>query len=274
MPRVSERAGSDDAGQHSAQRPRSGCTRDATCPRPGPPAALRRRRPRRRTVLGPGRPLRRLAAGRARPPDWMSPGPGGDQLTAGFDVHQDSAVVAALAGCVLVDADHPRRRHFRLGKRVDQAQDRAPAHGHAEDGGQPGAGPAGQGETECGQGRAQSFRALTVSAGQAGYLLHEGPARAHGFPAPEPPDAKLQHNPSPGARHVGGKTQVGTMNAGRPGPTLRAGAASRGALPINTHHRDVHVHRQHRDVRDRREQQLLQTEHDFFHGPELSAQLP
>lgn len=61
--------------------------------------------------------------------------------TAGFDVHQDSAVVAALVGCVLVDTDHSRRRHVRLGKRVDQAQDRAPAHGHAEDGGQPGARP-------------------------------------------------------------------------------------------------------------------------------------
>lgn len=81
---------------------------------------------------------------------------------AGFDVDRDGAVVAALAGGVLVDADHPRRGHFRLGQRVDQAQDGAPAHGHAEDGSQPGAGPAGQGETDCGQGRTQPLGALAI----------------------------------------------------------------------------------------------------------------
>ncbi|WP_406310845.1 hypothetical protein [Streptomyces sp. NBC_00623] len=35
--------------------------------------------------------------------------------TAGFDIHQNSAVMAALAGGVLVDADYPRRRRLRLG---------------------------------------------------------------------------------------------------------------------------------------------------------------
>lgn len=35
--------------------------------------------------------------------------------TAGFDIHQKSAVMAALAGGVLVDADYPRRRRLRLG---------------------------------------------------------------------------------------------------------------------------------------------------------------
>ncbi|GHK05613.1 hypothetical protein SY2F82_74100 [Streptomyces sp. Y2F8-2] len=34
--------------------------------------------------------------------------------TAGFDVHQDSAAVAVLAGGVLVDADDPRRGLLRL----------------------------------------------------------------------------------------------------------------------------------------------------------------
>ncbi|GAA0451840.1 hypothetical protein GCM10010361_14900 [Streptomyces olivaceiscleroticus] len=134
--------------------------------------------------------------------------------------------------------------------------------------------PSGQGEAECGQGRAQSFRALTVPTGQAGYLLHEGPARADGVPAPESPDAKLQRNPSPGARHVDRKPQVGAVNAGRADPTIRAGVAARGALHVNTHYCDVHVHRQHRDIRVRREQQFLQREHDLFHDPELSAQIP
>lgn len=183
-------------------------------------------------------------------------------------------VVAALAGGVLVDADHPRRGHFRLGQRVDQAQDGAPAHGHAEDGSRPGAGPAGQGETDCGQGRTQPLGALAMPAGQAGYLLHEGSARAHGVPAPEPPNPELEYDASSGARYVGGKPQVGAVNPGRPGSAPRTGGAGRGAVRVNAHHLDIHVHRQHRDVRDRWEQQLLQPEHDLFHGPELSAQPP
>lgn len=59
--------------------------------------------------------------------------------TAGLNVHQHGAVVAALSGGVLVDADHPRCGHLRLRQSVDQAQYRAPADGHAEDGSQPGA---------------------------------------------------------------------------------------------------------------------------------------
>ncbi|OEJ35204.1 hypothetical protein BGK67_31320 [Streptomyces subrutilus] len=46
---------------------------------------------------------------------------------AWLDVHEDGAVVAALAGCVLVDADRPRGRDFRLRQYVDQPQDRAAA---------------------------------------------------------------------------------------------------------------------------------------------------
>ncbi|MFE2267606.1 hypothetical protein, partial [Streptomyces griseosporeus] len=41
-------------------------------------------------------------------------------------------------------------------------------------------------------------------------------------------------------------------------------------MRVDAHHLDIHVHRQHRDVRDRRKQQLLQPEHDLFHGPEPS----
>ena len=69
-----------------------------------------------------------------------------------LDVDEDRAVVAALAGGVLVDADDPGRGHFRLGKCIDQAKDGAPADGHPEDGGQAGAGPARQGKPHCGQG--------------------------------------------------------------------------------------------------------------------------
>ncbi|KRD23510.1 hypothetical protein ASE41_11290 [Streptomyces sp. Root264] len=109
--------------------------------------------------------------------------------TAGFDVHQDGAVVATLAGGVFVDTYHSRCGHLRFGQRVDETQDRASADGHAKESSQRGAGPAGQGEADCGQGRMQPFGALAVPAGQTGYLLHEGPTWALGVPAPEPPDS-------------------------------------------------------------------------------------
>lgn len=71
--------------------------------------------------------------------------------TAGLHVDEEGAVVAALAGGVLVDADHPRCGDLRFGQRVHQTQDGAPAGRHAENGGQPGSGPACQGETDHGK---------------------------------------------------------------------------------------------------------------------------
>ncbi|MFE7331760.1 hypothetical protein ACFU8W_44095 [Streptomyces sp. NPDC057565] len=40
-------------------------------------------------------------------------------------------------------------------------------------------------------------------------------------------------------------------------------------MHINTHYLDTHVYRQHRDVRHRREQQLLNPECNLFHGPDF-----
>ncbi len=139
-----------------------------------------------------------------------------------------------------------------------------------EDGSQAGAGTAGQGKADCRQGGTQPLGALAIPAGQAGYLLHERLARALGAPAPKPPDPQLEYDASSGARDISEKPQVGAVNPGRPGSASRAGGTDRGALRVNAHHLDVHVHvhRQHRDVRDRREQQLLQPEHDLFHGPD------
>lgn len=67
------------------------------------------------------------------------------------------------------------------------------------------------------------------------------------------------------------EAQVGAMDPVRPDPTDRARALSV-AVRVDAHYLDIHVHRQHRDVCNRREQQLLQPEHDLFHGPEPSAQ--
>jgi hypothetical protein len=72
----------------------------------------------------------------------MPPGRQQVDRTPGFDVHENGAVVAALAGGVLVDADHTRGGHLRLGKSADQAQDGAPADREPEHGAQASAGPA------------------------------------------------------------------------------------------------------------------------------------
>lgn len=61
---------------------------------------------------------------------------------AGLDVDEDGAVVAALPGRVLVNADNPWCGHLGLGKRVHQTKHRAAADGNAENAGDAGAGPA------------------------------------------------------------------------------------------------------------------------------------
>jgi hypothetical protein len=56
-----------------------------------------------------------------------------------------------------------------------------------------------------------------------------------------------------------------------PDPARRALGFSRSAPHVRARYLDVHVQRQHYDIGDRQKQQLLQPEHEFFRGPELSA---
>lgn len=150
--------------------------------------------------------------------------------------------MAALAGGVLVDADHTRGGHLGLGKSVHQPEHRAAADGHPENAGDAGPGPVREGQTDCGQGRARTFGPLTVSACQAGYLLDEGTACAARVPAGEPTDPQLENNASATARNISGKPQVGTMNSVRSDSADRAHGAVRDALRINAHYLDVHIH--------------------------------
>ena len=142
----------------------------------------------------------------------------------GLDVDENGAVVAALAGGVLVNADHTRGGRFRLGQGVDQAQDGAPADAYPERGGQAGAGAARQREADRGRRRAQPLGPLTVPTGQAGYLLDEGAAGAFRVPAGKPADPQLKNNASSGAGRISRKPQVGTMDPVRPDPARRARA--------------------------------------------------
>lgn len=175
---------------------------------------------------------------------------------------------------VLIDTDRPWRGYLRLRKRADQSEDSAPADGHPEDAGQAGAGPACQGEADRGQGGAKTLGPLAVSAGQAGYLLDEGTPSACDVLTGEPTDPQPEYNASSSTGRISGKPQVGAVNPAGPRPAPWAGGARRSALSVNAHYLDIHVHRHHRDVRDRREQQLLRRSAISSHGPELSAQPP
>jgi hypothetical protein len=192
----------------------------------------------------------------------------------GLDVDEESAVAAALAAGALVDADHPRRWDIGLGQRIDQPEHRAAADGHPENAGDAGPGAARKGQAEYGQGGTQPLGPLTIPTCQAGHLLDEGTAWAARVHAREPTDPQLENNTSATARHISGKPHIVTMNPVRPDSAGRAHGTVRHRLRINAHYLDIHVHRQHRDVRGRREQQLCEPEHNLFHGPELSAKPP
>ncbi len=140
--------------------------------------------------------------------------PVGQQVhwTPAFDVDQDGPVVAAFAGRVLIDADHPRDWNFGVGQRFDQPEHRAAAHGHAEDARQVGTGPTGEGEPDHGQRRPQALGPSAVPTGQAGQLFGEGPPPAGDDRAEEPAEAQTEGDPSASAGHISGKPQVGTVN--------------------------------------------------------------
>lgn len=65
-------------------QPRSGCARDATCPRPVPPAVPRPLRLRRRTAPDRGRPPPPRAVSRAKPRGWTPPCRAAGPLETGF----------------------------------------------------------------------------------------------------------------------------------------------------------------------------------------------
>ncbi|BCK66062.1 hypothetical protein Srufu_000150 [Streptomyces libani subsp. rufus] len=61
------------------------------------------------------------------------------------------------------------------------------------------------------------------------------------------------------------------MHPARPDAAGRAYGPDSRAAGFNTYRLVVHVYRHHRDIRDRREQQLLQPEHHIFHESERSS---
>lgn len=121
---------------------------------------------------------------------------------AGLDVDEDGAVVAALPGRVLVNADNPWCGHLGLGKRVHQRKHRAAADGNAENAAMRAPARPASAKADRRWGRAQPFGPLTVPACQARYLLDEGTACAVRVSAGEPPDPQLKDDPSASAGNV------------------------------------------------------------------------
>lgn len=81
----------------------------------------------------------------------------------------------------------------------------------ADDAGPARVGPAREGETDRGQGRAQPLGPPAVPSGQATYLLDERATSAFGVPAGEPANPQLEYDTSSRTRNIRRKPQVGTV---------------------------------------------------------------
>lgn len=103
--------------------------RGATCPRPGQPAVPRRRLLRRRTGHGRGRQPRHRAAVPAMLPESARPGRAAGRWGAASRYRRGPCRGGGPCGCRTRRRRPPRCGHFRLGKRIDQAKDGAPASG-------------------------------------------------------------------------------------------------------------------------------------------------
>jgi hypothetical protein len=109
-----------------------------------------------------------------------------DRAVAGH-VDQHGAVVTAFAEGKVAGTEHRHRPGRRLGQRLDQPQQRVPAHGHSCGSGQADSGAAGQRQRDLRQQAARQRREPAVRAGQAHHLLGERHRRAGGVAAPETP---------------------------------------------------------------------------------------
>jgi hypothetical protein len=119
----------------------------------------------------------------------------------------------------------------------------------------------------------QALGPPAVPPGRPRHLLDKRPLSARRIRAEEPADPQAEHYPPPRAENIGGKPQVGAVNSPRMAPTAQTRRLGRRTAGLDACRLVVHVHRQHRHVRDRREQQPLQPEQCLFHNAELSATL-
>jgi hypothetical protein len=106
---------------------------------------------------------------------------------ARLDVDHDGAVDTALPERKLVDPDHPRRCIRRIGKRMQNPQDRRTADPDADQIGEPGTRPASERQAKVDQHSSKAFSPAAVSTSQSRYLLDERATWTGCFVTSEPP---------------------------------------------------------------------------------------
>jgi hypothetical protein len=141
---------------------------------------------------------------------------------AGLDVDQDRAVDAAAAEREVVDPEHADRPRLRGRQGHQQPQHAGPPCGHAQRGGQPRPGPAGQRRRDRAERGRQRRGPPRVGRGQAIDLLGERRALAAGRLAEEPAHGQPDHHPPGADRLIGQPPGVAAVDPGRNGPALRA----------------------------------------------------
>ncbi|CAM5249600.1 hypothetical protein SGRIM128S_08909 [Streptomyces griseomycini] len=168
------------------------------------------------------------------------------------------------------DGVEPPREPFALAL-GDQPQHGAAADGHSEDPGRPCTGPPCEREADRGRRPAQTLAPPTVRSDQPRHLLDERQPSARSVRAEEPADVQTDDHPPPRGRHIGWGPRAGAVHPVRPAPAARTLRADRRHAGLDAHRLVAHVRRQHRHVRDRREQQFLQPQRRLLHDAELSA---
>jgi len=152
-------------------------------------------------------------------------GAAGQHVDRSVSVHvqQHGAVDVATTQGEIVDAECSDRARLRQRRRTQQVEQGVPADGHAQLPGQPGAGPAGQGDSDRGQRGPQRRAVSGVRAGQAGDLFDERGPSAGGVVADQPSYQQPDHDRAPGEGGVGQPPVVAAVHPRRFGTAAGTG---------------------------------------------------
>jgi hypothetical protein len=168
----------------------------------------------------------------------MRPQPLGEGvgLAAGQHVHrpvrlhvdQNGGVAVAAAAGELVDAQHPRCDHRRVGNLADDPQHGHPAHRYRELVGQPCAGPPAQRHRHRGHHLSGRAGPPAVPTGQARHLLGERLPHATVAVTEEPADRQHKRDLAATDTGVGQAPNITAVHPSRLGATPRARGADTG----------------------------------------------
>jgi hypothetical protein len=158
---------------------------------------------------------------------------------ARVDVDQDGAVDVPLAQREIIHPQHQRGPVIRVGGGADEPHQRRPAHRAGQPAGQPGTGPAAQGQRDRQQHSLQAAGAPPMTRGQARYLLRERGLGAPGVAAEESPDLQVNEHFPAAARGIGQLPLVAAVHPPRHRAAPRAGCLA-SAGPGHHMHRPAH----------------------------------